>query len=138
MCRNAGARFATFPPDTRATPVVAMTPKGKLQADMSQSHLKTPSFEYFRWIQQTFVQPDTILFKVFHFYSVVVSPTGDMKAHGSEVGVFVRIKPSAQDLIECLPDGQVSKTLSSSARTELNPCNSQILAFKDVCFCLFG
>lgn len=63
-----------------------------------------------------------------------------MKAHGSEVGVFVRIRPSAhvaQGLIECLPDGQVSKTLLSSAGTELNPCSSQILAFKDVCFCLF-
>lgn len=39
--------------------------------------------------------------------------TGDMKAHSSEVGVFVRIRPTAnfaQDLIECLPDGQVTKT----------------------------
>ncbi|XP_045913222.1 kinesin-like protein KIF9 isoform X3 [Micropterus dolomieu] len=32
-----------------------------------------------------------------------------MKAHNSEVGVFVRVRPTAnfaQDLIECLPDGQ--------------------------------
>lgn len=42
-----------------------------------------------------------------------------MKVLGSEVGVFVRIRPSAHvapDLIECLPDGQVSKTLLSSAK----------------------
>lgn len=37
-----------------------------------------------------------------------------MKAHSGEVGVFVRIRPTAnfaQDLIQCLPDGQVTQAI---------------------------
>lgn len=40
-----------------------------------------------------------------------VSGKSGMKAHSGEVGVFVRIRPTANfspDLIECLPDGQVT------------------------------
>ncbi|KAF3836312.1 hypothetical protein F7725_028870 [Dissostichus mawsoni] len=36
-----------------------------------------------------------------------------MKAHSGEVGVFVRIRPTAnfsQDIIECLPDGQIQRS----------------------------
>uniref|UniRef100_A0A671XH62 Kinesin-like protein n=1 Tax=Sparus aurata TaxID=8175 RepID=A0A671XH62_SPAAU len=39
-----------------------------------------------------------------------------MKAHSGEVGVFVRIRPTAnfaQDLIQCLPDGQVTQPLDT-------------------------
>lgn len=45
-----------------------------------------------------------------------------MKAHNSEVGVFVRVRPTAnfaQDLIECLPDGQVTG-FNATIKIQLN------------------
>lgn len=59
-----------------------------------------------------FVQSDT----VFEAVCRRVNDRSGMKAHSGEVGVFVRIRPTAnfaQQLIECLPDGQVTSSTSS-------------------------
>lgn len=126
--RSASARFATFPPCVRERRRCHDAER-KLQtvngrgdglelikwAEIIRSHLKTrrlcSSGGFILYIC-------TVWYKLWgiwlEFYSVVVVlTTGGMKAHGSDVGVFARIRPTAnfaQDLIECLPDGQVTNT----------------------------
>lgn len=83
-------------------------------AKVTCSYLKTRLCVVLVVLFNVAAQSDTSRSVWLEFYAVkVVLNTGFMKAHGSAIKVFARIRPTAnlaRGLIECLPDGEVTKT----------------------------